>query len=114
MQVPAGLHKAAKQTGISESTAQLVALCASQITAAACASTCILRELENLGGSATRINTLAARRDVPYFTDAERAALELTEAATRIADRPDPVSDSVRVEAARNGLHNGRGRPSDP
>jgi alkylhydroperoxidase family enzyme len=40
---------------------------------------------------AARIATVAVWREVPYFTDAERAALGLTEAATRLADRPDPV-----------------------
>ena len=49
-----------------------------------------------------RINTVAAWRDVSYFTEAERAALALTEAATRLADRPDPVPDDVWDEAARH------------
>lgn len=37
-----------------------------------------------------------------YFSDAERAALALTEAATRLADRPDPVPDDIWNEAARH------------
>src|SRR5258706_5386465 len=40
-------------------------------------------------------------REAPYFTDAERAALALTEAVTRLSDRPDPVPDSIWDEAAR-------------
>jgi alkylhydroperoxidase family enzyme len=44
--------------------------------------------------------TLAGWRDSPYFNDAERAALALTEAVTRIADRGDPVSDEVWADAA--------------
>jgi len=44
----------------------------------------------------------AAWRDAPYFSEAERAALALTEAATRLADRPDAVSDDVWIEAARH------------
>jgi alkylhydroperoxidase family enzyme len=43
----------------------------------------------------------AAWREAPYFTDAERAALALTEAATRICDRADPVPDEIWAEAAR-------------
>ncbi len=43
-----------------------------------------------------------ARREAPYFSDAERAALALTEAATRLADRPDPVPDEVWDDAARH------------
>jgi alkylhydroperoxidase family enzyme len=45
---------------------------------------------------------VAAWRDVSYFTEAERAALALAEAATRLADRPDPVPDDVWAEAARH------------
>ena len=43
---------------------------------------------------------MAAGREAPYFTDAERAALALTEAATRLADRADPVPDEVWAAAA--------------
>lgn len=45
---------------------------------------------------------MAAWRDAPYFTDAERAALALTEASTRLSDRADPVPDEVWEEAARH------------
>jgi alkylhydroperoxidase family enzyme len=43
----------------------------------------------------------AAPRDAPYFT-AERAALALTEAVTRLSDRADPVPDEIWDEAARH------------
>lgn len=43
---------------------------------------------------------MAAWREAPYFTDAERAALALAEAATRLSDRADPVPDEVWDEAA--------------
>jgi alkylhydroperoxidase family enzyme len=46
--------------------------------------------------------TVAAWRDAPFFTDAERAALALTEAVTRLADRADPVPDEVWAEASRH------------
>jgi alkylhydroperoxidase family enzyme len=45
---------------------------------------------------------VAAWRDAPFFTDAERAALALTEAVTRLSDRPDPVPDEIWDEAARH------------
>ena len=45
---------------------------------------------------------MAAWRDTPYYSDAERAALALTEAVTRLSDRPDPVPDTVWNEAARH------------
>jgi alkylhydroperoxidase family enzyme len=46
--------------------------------------------------------TVAGWRDAPYFTDAERAALALAEAVTRLADRPDPVPDAIWDEAAKH------------
>lgn len=45
---------------------------------------------------------VAAWRDAPFFTDAERAALALTEAVTRLADREDPVPDAIWNEAAKH------------
>lgn len=45
---------------------------------------------------------MAAWREAPYFTDAERAALALTEAATRLADQADPVPDAIWDEAAKH------------
>jgi alkylhydroperoxidase family enzyme len=46
--------------------------------------------------------TIPAWRDSPYFTEAERAGLALTEAVTRLSDRADPVPDQVFDEAARH------------
>jgi alkylhydroperoxidase family enzyme len=48
------------------------------------------------------MHTLAAWREAPYFSDEERAALALAEAATRLADRPEAVSDEIWDEAARH------------
>ena len=45
---------------------------------------------------------VSAWREAPYFTDAERAALALSEAVTRLSDRSDPVPDEVWDEAARH------------
>jgi len=45
---------------------------------------------------------LPAWRNTPYFTDAERAALALTEAVTRLSDQADPVPDETWAEAARH------------
>ncbi len=49
-----------------------------------------------------RLFTAAAWRDAPYFNDAERAALVLTEAVTRLSDRADPVPDEIWEEATRH------------
>lgn len=54
------------------------------------------------GETPERMMAVAAWRDTPYFTDAERAALALTECVTRLSDRPDPVPDAVWDEAARH------------
>ena len=53
------------------------------------------KELQHDGVPLEHIFAVAAWRETPYFTDAERAALELTENLTRIADQADPVPDAV-------------------
>ena len=96
-----GLGNAAKQADVPDTTLQLVMLRASQINGCGVCVDMHSRELKNAGEADTRILTVAAWRDVSYFTDAERAALALTEAATRLADRADPVPDEVWDDAAR-------------
>jgi AhpD family alkylhydroperoxidase len=60
------------------------------------------RIARKLGETDERLFAVAAWRDAPYFTAAERAALALAEAVTRLDDRPDPVPDEVWDEAARH------------
>ncbi len=96
------LGAAASSADVPETTLYLVQLRASQINGCSLCVDIHTRELEYAGESSERIYTVAAWRETPYFTDAERAALALTEAATRLADRPDPVSDEVWNEAARH------------
>jgi alkylhydroperoxidase family enzyme len=60
------------------------------------------RALRKLGEKPERIFAVSAWREAPYYSDAERAALALTEAASRLSDRPDPVPDDVWKEAARH------------
>lgn len=55
-----------------------------------------------LGETDERLFAVAAWRDAPYFSEAERAALALTEAATRLSDQADPVSDEIWEAAARH------------
>lgn len=55
-----------------------------------------------LGETDQRLLAVAAWRDAPWFTEAERAALDLTEAATRMSDRAVPVPDDIWEEAARH------------
>jgi AhpD family alkylhydroperoxidase len=91
-----------KHSGLPQTTLYLVELRASQINGCSICADMHSRELRAAGESDERIFTLAAWRETPYFSDAERAALALTEAATRLADRSDPVPDDVWDEAARH------------
>jgi len=96
------LGAAAKTAGVPESTLAFLQLRVSQINGCAMCLDIHTRELHYLDESSERINTVAAWRETPYFSDAERAALALAEAATRLADRADPVPDEVWDEAARH------------
>ena len=96
------LSKAVETGGVPPRTLELVRLRASQINGCSVSAEMHARELRWEGETDDRLFTLAAWRDAPYFTAAERAALALTEAATRISARADPVPDDVWEEAARH------------
>jgi AhpD family alkylhydroperoxidase len=83
-------------------TRKIVELRASQINGCSACVEMHARELRKAGESDERIFAVAAWRDAPWFSDAERAALELTEALTRIADRPEPVTDDIWDAARRH------------
>lgn len=102
MQALHRLSKAVKDTGIPATTLGLIEVRASQINGCAICLDMHTRELEHLGEPAHRVHLIAGWREAPYFTDAERAALALAEAETRLADRSDPVPDEVWDEAARH------------
>jgi len=85
-----------------EVTRKLVHLRASQINGC---SFCVVmhgQELKKAGQSDERIFAVAAFREAPYFTEPERAALALTEALTRLSDRPEPVPDELWQELRRH------------
>jgi AhpD family alkylhydroperoxidase len=86
-------------SGLSPRLAELVNLRVSQINGCSVCAQMHASALQKEGESLERLFTLAAWRDAPYFTDAERAALALAEAETRIADVADPVTDAVWEEA---------------
>jgi AhpD family alkylhydroperoxidase len=96
------LGSATQQAGVPATTHYLLHLRASQINGCSICVDMHSRELKAAAEPDERIHTVAAWRETPYFTDAERAALALTEAVTRLADRPDPVPDEVWDEAARH------------
>ena len=95
-------NEAANQAGLPRSTVELVSLRASQINGCAVCLDMHTRGLKRAGEADERLFTLAAWPEAPYFTDAERAALALTQAATRLSDRADPVPDEIWNEAAKH------------
>jgi AhpD family alkylhydroperoxidase len=104
--VPAALKaltaysKAGEGLGVSTETIEMVHLRASQINGCSVCVQLHSNALKKEGMSDERLFAVAAWRDAPYFSDAERAALELTETVTRLADRGDPVPDEVWAQAA--------------
>ena len=94
--------QAASRAGLPETTVNLVCLRASQINGCAVCLDMHARAARKAGETDERLATLAAWRDAPYFTQPERAALALAEAATRLADRADPVPRETWDEAARH------------
>jgi AhpD family alkylhydroperoxidase len=96
------LGAAARRAGVPASTLYLIEVRASQINGCSVCLDMHSRELNAAGEPDERIFMVGAWREAPYFSDAERAALALTEAATRLADRSDPIPDKVWEEAARH------------
>jgi AhpD family alkylhydroperoxidase len=88
--------------GVDEKTLGLVHLRASQINGCSFCVEYGWRSSKKAGESEERLFGVAAWRESPYFSDAERAALALAECVTRLADRPDPVPDEVWDEVARH------------
>jgi AhpD family alkylhydroperoxidase len=95
-------NDAAEAAGIPRSTIELVGLRASQINGCAVCLDMHGRGARKEGETDDRLFTLAAWREAPYFTEAERAALALTEVGTRLADRSEPIPESVFDEAAKH------------
>ncbi len=94
------LNEAVGQGGVPPSTLELVHLRVSQVNGCSACVDAGARTAKKGGETDERLFAVAAWREAPYFTDAERAALALAEAATRLADRPDPVPDEIWDEAA--------------
>lgn len=102
MQALQALSKSVETGGVPSRTLDLVHLRASQINGCAVCLDAHARGAKQSGETDERLFAVAGWRDAPYFTDAERAALALTEAATRLSDRADPVPDAIWDEAARH------------
>src|SRR5260221_7088280 len=96
------LLQATRKGGVPQAVLELVHLRASQINGCSFCVDSGARSAKKAGETDERLFAVAAWREAPYFTDAERAALALTEAATRLADRADPVPDEIWAEASRH------------
>src|ERR671939_1209897 len=81
---------------------ELVHLRASQINGCSVCVDMHAKALRKAGESEERVFAVAAWRETPYFSDAERAALALTEALTRLADRAEQVPDAIWDAAAEH------------
>ena len=88
-------------SGLPGATQELVKIRASQINGCAGCLDMHTKDAAKAGESQLRLNLVAAWREANCFSDAERAALELTEQGTRIADGAGGVSDEVWDNAAK-------------
>jgi AhpD family alkylhydroperoxidase len=102
MQALQALSKSSEESGVPRRTIDLIHLRASQINGCSVCIDMHSRLAKKTGETDERLFAVAAWRDTPYFTDAERAALALTEAVTRLSDRADPVPDATWEEATRH------------
>lgn len=102
MQALLSLNVAIEKSGVSPTILGLSHMRASQINGCSVCVDMGWRMLKKQGEKDERIFAVSAWRDAPYFTNAERAALDLTEAVTRLSDRSDPVPDEIWNEAARH------------
>ncbi|WP_026240332.1 carboxymuconolactone decarboxylase family protein [Parafrankia discariae] len=102
MEAVQSLYKAMSSGGVAQRTLELVHLRASQINGCSACVHAGVTEATKAGESADRLFAVAAWYESPLFDDAERAALALTEAATRLCDRPGSVTDELWEAASRH------------
>ncbi|GII82350.1 alkyl hydroperoxide reductase AhpD [Sphaerisporangium siamense] len=96
--MPAG--KALKESSLPAAAQELVALRVSQINGCAVCVDMHTKDAAAGGETSVRLNLVAAWREATVFTEAERAALELAEEGTRVADAAGGVGDEVWARAA--------------
>ncbi|MEV8308663.1 carboxymuconolactone decarboxylase family protein [Streptomyces flavidovirens] len=94
--------KALKESPLPTATQELVALRVSQINGCAVCIDMHTKEAAAAGETSVRLHLVAAWREATVFTEAERAALELAEEGTRVADAAGGVSDEVWANAAKH------------
>ncbi|MET9859793.1 carboxymuconolactone decarboxylase family protein [Streptomyces smyrnaeus] len=94
--------KILKESPLPAATQELIALRVSQINGCAVCIDMHTKEAAAAGESAVRLHLVSAWREATVFTGAERAALELAEEGTRVADAAGGVSDEVWARAAEH------------
>jgi AhpD family alkylhydroperoxidase len=94
--------KVVTDSTLPQATQDLVKIRASQINGCAGCLDMHTKDAAHVGESAVRLNLVAAWRDATVFTEAERAALELTEQGTRLADAAGGVTDEAWARAAKH------------
>jgi AhpD family alkylhydroperoxidase len=94
--------KVASGSTVPAATQELVRLRASQINGCGFCTDMHTKDAAAAGESPVRLNLVATWREATVFTEAERAALELAEESTRIADTAGGVSDEVWANAAKH------------
>jgi AhpD family alkylhydroperoxidase len=94
--------KAVSDSTLPAATQELVRIRASQINGCGFCTDMHTKDAAHAGETSTRLNLIAAWREATVFTDAERAALELTEQGTRIADAAGGVTDEAWANAAKH------------
>ncbi len=93
---------AVTQSSLPAATQELVKIRASQINGCSGCTDMHTKDAEHAGETRVRLNLVAAWRDATVFTEDERAALELTEQGTRIADAASGVTDEAWANAAKH------------
>jgi AhpD family alkylhydroperoxidase len=96
------LNAIVDKADVPPATIKLAHLRASQINGCGVCVDGGVKYARKAGETDQRLHAVSIWRDAPYFTDAERAALALTEAMTRLNDRADAVPDDVWNEAAKH------------
>jgi AhpD family alkylhydroperoxidase len=92
----------AAESTLPAATQQLVALRASQLNGCAFCTDMHTKDAAHAGESAVRLNLVATWREATVFTEAERAALELAEQGTRLADTHVGVTDEAWANAVKH------------
>lgn len=96
------VNRAVAGAGVDDGLLALTHLRASQINGCGPCVAGGVHQARRHGITDDQVHAVAAWRETPWFSEEQRAALALTEAVTRLADRPDPVPDQVWDVAAKH------------